>query len=41
MENFEKIEMTTLVSCTNRLTQEGFTENFVPKKAGIEAPSTG
>jgi hypothetical protein len=41
MENFEKIEMTTLVSCTNRLTQEGFTENFVPKKTGIEAPSSG
>jgi hypothetical protein len=41
MENFEKTEMTTLVSCTNRLTQEGFTENFVPKSTGIEAPSSG
>jgi hypothetical protein len=41
MENFEKTEMTTLVSCTNRLMQEGFTENFVPKETGIEAPSTG
>jgi hypothetical protein len=41
MENFEKTEMTTLVSCTNRLTQEGYTENFITKKAGIEAPSTG
>jgi hypothetical protein len=41
MENFEKTEMTTLVSCTNRLTQQGYTENFVPKKTGIEAPSTG
>ena len=40
MENFEKTEMTTLVSCTNRLTKEGFTENFVPHKTGIEAPST-
>jgi hypothetical protein len=40
MENFEKTEMTTLVSCTNRLVQEGYTENFVPKKAGIEAPSS-
>jgi hypothetical protein len=41
MENFEKTEMTTLVSCTNRLVQEGYTENFVPKKEGIEAPSNG
>jgi hypothetical protein len=40
-KDFEKTEMTTLVSCTNRLTQEGYTENFVPKKEGIEAPSTG
>jgi hypothetical protein len=38
-KDFEKTEMTTLVSCTNRLTQEGYTENFVPKKEGIEAPS--
>ena len=41
MENFEKTEMTTLVSCTNRLVKEGYTENFVPKNAGIEAPSSG
>lgn len=40
MENFEKTEMTTLVSCTNRLVKEGFTENFVPHKTGIEAPSS-
>ncbi len=39
MDNFEKTEMTTLVSCTNRLTKEGFTENFVAHKTGIEAPS--
>lgn len=40
MDNFEKTEMTTLVSCTNRLQKAGFTENFVPHKSGIEAPST-
>ena len=40
MDNFEKTEMTTLVSCTNRLTKEGFTENFVAHKTGIEAPSS-
>lgn len=39
MGNFEKTEMTTMASCTNRLVQEGFTENFVAHKAGIEAPS--
>src|SRR5688572_19681961 len=40
MENFEKTEMTTLVSCTNRLVKEGFSENFVAHKTGIEAPTT-
>jgi len=33
--------MSTLTSCTNHLTQEGFIENFKAKKNGIEAPSTG
>ena len=33
--------MSTLVSCSNHLLQEGFTENFKPKNAGLEAPSTG
>jgi hypothetical protein len=41
MENFEKTEMSTLTSCTNHLLHEGYTENFVPKNAGIEAPTTG
>jgi hypothetical protein len=41
MENFEKTEMSTMTSCTNHLLHEGYTENFVPKKEGIEAPSSG
>src|SRR5207253_7261754 len=41
MENFEKIEMSTLTSCTNHLLKEGYTENFVSRHDGIEAPSTG
>ena len=41
MENFEKVDMTTLTSCTNHLLKEGYSENFVPKHEGIEAPSTG
>jgi hypothetical protein len=39
-DHFEKTEMTTLVSCTNHLLKEGFTENFVAQKTGIEAPSS-
>jgi len=39
VKKFEKEEMTTLVKVTNNLQQEGFTENFVPRKNGIEAPS--
>lgn len=31
--------MTTMTSCTNHLLKEGFTENFVVKDTGIEAPS--
>lgn len=40
MDPFEKSEMTTMTSCTNKLLKEGYTENFVAKKTGIEAPST-
>lgn len=40
MKKFEKTEMTTLVSCTNKLTTEGYTENFVAKENGIEAQSS-
>src|SRR5687767_11799950 len=40
MEAFEKSEMTTMTSCTNHLLKEGFSENFVVKSTGIEAPST-
>jgi hypothetical protein len=39
MENFEKTEMSTMTSCTNQLLKEGFTENFVIKSTGIQAPS--
>jgi hypothetical protein len=41
MDAFEKPEMTTMTSCTNHLLKEGFTENFVAKETGIEAPSSG
>lgn len=39
MKKFEKTDMTTLVKCTNNLQAEGYTENFVAKQNGIEAPS--
>jgi hypothetical protein len=39
MNSFEKEEMTTLTSCTNRLVKEGYTENFVMKDKGMQAPS--
>lgn len=39
MKEFEKIEMTTMVTVTNNLTREGYTENFVAHEEGIEAPS--
>lgn len=39
MKKFEKTEMTTMVSCTNKLTTEGYTENFVAKERGIESQS--
>lgn len=37
----DKEEMTTMSSCTNRLQEEGYTENFSIKEVGLEAPSTG
>jgi len=40
MENHEKVEMTTMSSCTNSLIAEGYTENFIMKDVGLEAPST-
>ncbi|HEY6163039.1 MAG TPA: hypothetical protein VI112_17560 [Bacteroidia bacterium] len=40
MEPFVKEEMTTIVSCMNTLQSRGFTENFVAKENGLEAPST-
>lgn len=36
----KKEEMTTLVSCSNKLTKEGYSENFVAADEGLEAPST-
>ena len=39
MKTFEKEEMTTLTSCVNTLTQRGYSENFVAKDKGLEAPS--
>jgi hypothetical protein len=39
-ETFKKAEMTTLVSVSNKLYSEGYTENFVAKDRGLEAPST-
>lgn len=39
MSKFQKIEMTTLVKCTNNLVAEGYTENFVASEWGIKAPS--
>ncbi len=35
---FKKPEMTTLTSCSNKLYSSGYTENFVAKEKGIEAP---
>jgi hypothetical protein len=39
-EPFKKEEMNTLVNCSNKLLSEGFTENFIAKEKGLEAPST-
>ena len=40
MENHEKVEMTTMTSCTATLQAEGYTENFIMKDVWLEAPST-
>ncbi|MFL5752020.1 MAG: hypothetical protein ACJ76F_01330 [Bacteroidia bacterium] len=39
-EPFKKNEMNTMTNCTNKLFAEGFTENFVAKERGLEAPTT-
>lgn len=36
---FKKEEMTTLTGCMNSLMKRGFTENFLARENGIEAPS--
>lgn len=41
MNPHEKVEMTTMSSLTNSLHAEGYTENFIMKQVGLEAPSTG
>lgn len=40
MDAFEKVDLSTMTSCTAYLTKEGFTENFVITEKGLEAPST-
>ncbi len=40
MEKFKKNDMTTMTSCVNRLQEEGYSENFVAKEKGLEAPSS-
>ena len=40
MSNHEKVEMTTMTSCISTLQAEGYTENFIMKDVGLEAPST-
>ncbi|MCD6065818.1 MAG: hypothetical protein K0S33_644 [Bacteroidetes bacterium] len=35
----EKINMTTMVGCMNKLHADGYTENFVAKEKGLEAPT--
>ncbi|HEY1038544.1 MAG TPA: hypothetical protein VGF30_04020 [Bacteroidia bacterium] len=40
MTDFKKTEMTTMVSCMNKLYSDGYTENFVAKEKGLEAPTT-
>ncbi len=37
----DKEEMTTMTSTTNRLQAEGYTENFVIKEVGLQAPTSG
>jgi hypothetical protein len=40
MEKFRKNDMTTMSSCVNRLQEEGYSENFVAKEKGLEAPTS-
>ena len=40
MEKFKKTDMTTMTSCVNRLQEQGYSENFVAKEKGLEAPSS-
>ncbi|HOZ87409.1 MAG TPA: hypothetical protein PL029_06610 [Bacteroidia bacterium] len=39
MEKHERTEMTTMTSCVNKLLADGYTENFVMKDVGLEAPT--
>jgi hypothetical protein len=39
MEPFKKEEMTTMTGCMNKLQADGYTENFIAKEKGLEAPS--
>lgn len=40
METYKKEEMTTMVGCMNKLHADGYTENFVAKEKGLEAPTS-
>lgn len=40
MEKFKKEEMTTMTGCMNKLTADGYTENFIAKEKGLEAPTS-
>jgi hypothetical protein len=40
MKPSEKVNMTTMVGCMNKLQADGYTENFVAKEKGLEAPTT-
>jgi len=40
METFRKEEMTTMVGCMNKLQADGYTENFIAKEKGLEAPTS-
>ena len=40
MKPSEKVNMTTMVGAMNKLQADGYTENFVAKEKGLEAPTT-
>lgn len=40
MEPFKKSDLTTMTACMNKLQADGYTENFIAKEKGLEAPST-